>query len=150
MLPVGALRTAPSKASSISAQWDIAMQAKASWLLCGFLTLAFIAEPAVAKEKLTVALNIDPSHQAMTYALRMGKIKSDVVDLDLHFLDVNAMTQAASTRRFDILQFSALAVPRAIMEGLDMKILGISSTAPPGSGRDIWVKKDSPLTKPED
>jgi NitT/TauT family transport system substrate-binding protein len=109
-----------------------------------------LADPAAAKEKLSVALNIDPSHQAMTYALRMGKINSEAVDLDLHFLDVNAMTQAASTKRFDILQFSALAVPRAILEGLDMKILGISSTAPPGSGRDIWVKKDSPLTKPDD
>jgi NitT/TauT family transport system substrate-binding protein len=126
------------------------MKTKTCCLLSGALALAVFASPAAAKEKLSVALNVDPSHQAMTYALRMGKIKSDIVDLDLHFIDVNTMTQAASTKRFDILQFSALAVPRAITQGLGMKILGISSNGPPGSGRDIWVKKDSPLKKPED
>lgn len=121
-------------------------------MLCLLLVIGaapFSGTPASAKEKLSVGLNIDPSHAAMTYALRTGKVKSDVVDLDLHLLSVNALTQGASTKRFDILQSSALSVPRAIKQGLDLKILGISSTGP-GHGRDIWVKKDSPLQKPED
>jgi len=115
-----------------------------------FLLLALAAESGVAKEKLSIGLNVDPSHAAMTYAIRTGKVSSDLVELDMHFIDVNTMTQAASSRRFDILQLSALAVPRAIVQGLGMRILGISSNGPPGSGRDIWVKKDSPLQKPED
>jgi NitT/TauT family transport system substrate-binding protein len=126
------------------------MKLEIAALLSGLLATALAASPATAKEKLTIALNVDPSHAAMTYALRNGKVSSDLVDLDIHLLDVNAMTQAASTKRFDILQFSALAVPRAIMQGLAMKILGISSNGPPGSGRDIWVRKDSPLQKPDD
>jgi len=126
------------------------MKAKACRLLSGVLLSTLLAAPAFAKEKLSIALNVDPSHAAMTYAIRNGKVSSELVELDMHFIDVNAMTQAAGTRRFDILQLSALAVPRAITQGLGMKILGISSNGPPGSGRDIWVKKDSPLQKPED
>jgi NitT/TauT family transport system substrate-binding protein len=126
------------------------MNLKTCCLLSGAMALALVAEPVTAKEKLSIALNVDPSHAAMTYAIRKGKVSSDLVELDIHLLDVNALTQAASTKRFDILQFSALAVPRAITQGLSMKILGISSNGPPGSGRDIWVKKDSPLKKPED
>jgi NitT/TauT family transport system substrate-binding protein len=103
-----------------------------------------------AKEKVSVALNIDPSHYAMTYALRTGKVASSAVDVDLHFLDINALTQAVSTKRFDILELSALEVPRAIAQGLAMKILGNTASVPGGPGRDIWVKKDSPLTKPAD
>jgi NitT/TauT family transport system substrate-binding protein len=136
--------------SVLGAPKDIAMKPKILCLLSGLLALTLVTDPATAKEKLSIALNVDPSHAAMTYALRNGKVKSDVVDVDLHFLDVNALTQAASSKRFDILQFSALAVPRAITQGLSMKVLGISSNGPPGSGRDIWVKKDSPLQKPAD
>jgi NitT/TauT family transport system substrate-binding protein len=136
--------------SVLGAPKDIAMKPKILCLLSGHLALTLVTDPATAKEKLSIALNVDPSHAAMTYALRNGKVKSDVVDVDLHFLDVKALTQAASSKRFDILQFSALAVPRAITQGLSMKVLGVSSNGPPGSGRDIWVKKDSPLQKPAD
>src|SRR5436190_1166048 len=103
------------------------------------LPLLLIASEASAKEKLSVALNVDPSHFAMTYALRTGKVTSDIVDIDLHFLDINALTQAVSTKRFDILQLSALAVPRAVRQGLAMKILGNTASVPGGPGRDIWV-----------
>jgi ABC-type nitrate/sulfonate/bicarbonate transport system substrate-binding protein len=119
-------------------------------LAIGVLLAALYASQGHAKEKLSIALNVDPSHAAMTYAIRTGKVSSDLVDLDIHLLDVNALSQATSSRRFDILQLSALVVPRAITQGLGVKILGISSNGPPGSGRDIWVKKDSPLQKPED
>ena len=114
------------------------------------LPLLLIASEASAKEKLSVALNVDPSHFAMTYALRTGKVTSDIVDIDLHFLDINALTQAVSTKRFDILQLSALAVPRAVKQGLAMKILGNTASVPGGPGRDIWVNKDSPIKQAED
>src|ERR1041385_1089017 len=126
------------------------MKANTCRLTIGFLLATLCVGQGHAKEKLSIALNIDPSHAAMTYAIRNGKVSSDLVDLDIHLLDVNALGQATSSRRFDILQLSALAVPRAITQGLGVKILGISSNGPPGSGRDIWVKKDSPLRKPED
>ena len=100
------------------------MGRRRSYLLFVLLPLYLTASEASAKEKLSVALNVDPSHLAMTYALRTGKVTSDVVDIDLHFLDINALTQAVSTKRFDILQLSALAVPRAVKQGLAMKILG--------------------------
>jgi NitT/TauT family transport system substrate-binding protein len=125
------------------------MTIRADYLLLASLTLVFPAQVA-AKEKLTVAVNIDPSHFAMTYAVRNGLVKSDTVEVDLHFLDINALTQALSTKRFDILQLSALAVPRAIAQGLPLKIVGNTARVPGGPGRDIWVKKDSPLKKPED
>jgi NitT/TauT family transport system substrate-binding protein len=126
------------------------MKLRMIFLLSGILLAIAAGSESRAKEKVSVALNVDPSHFAMTYALRTGKVTSDVVDIDLHFLDINALTQAASTKRFDILQLSALAVPRAITQGLAMKILGNTASVPGGPGRDIWVKKDSPLQKPED
>src|ERR1700751_857005 len=103
--------------------------------LLGTIAFALVDGAALAKEKLSIALNVDPSHAAVTWAIRNGRVESELVQLDMHFIDVNAMTQAASARRFDVLQLSALAVPRAITQGLGMKILGISSNGPPGSGR---------------
>jgi NitT/TauT family transport system substrate-binding protein len=103
-----------------------------------------------AKERISVGLNVDPAFMAMTYAIRHGKVKSDLVDLDVHLMDVNATTQAASTKRFDILQVTALAMPKAVEQGVPMQVIGISVTQPPFHGRDIWVKKDSPLRKPDD
>jgi ABC-type nitrate/sulfonate/bicarbonate transport system substrate-binding protein len=126
------------------------MKPRAIRLLAALLMIGAAAPRANAKERLSVALNVDPSHLAMTYAMRTGKVTSDVVDIDLHFLDINALTQAVSTKRFDILQLSALAVPRAITQGLAMKILGNTASVPGGPGRDIWVRTDSPLQKPED
>jgi hypothetical protein len=77
--------------SVLGAPKDIAMKPKILCLLSGLLALTLVTDPATAKEKLSIALNVDPSHAAMTYALRNGKVKSDVVDVDLHFLDVNAL-----------------------------------------------------------
>lgn len=121
----------------------------------GFLALALVpfvfhSDVGAAKEKISVALNIDPSHSAMTYALRTGKVKSDLVDLDLHLIDINTLLQATSSKRFDIIQTGALSVPRAITQGLGMKILGNTASVPNGHGHDIWVKSDSPLKTPQD
>jgi NitT/TauT family transport system substrate-binding protein len=123
---------------------------RAACLLVALLSLLATATEAVTKEKLSVAINIDPSHYAMTYAMRTGKVTSDLVDIDLHFLDINALTQAVSTKRFDVLQLSALAVPRALAQGLAMKILGNTASVPGGPGRDIWVKNDSPIKQVKD
>ena len=123
---------------------------KGIWSLFCLLACAIVSNVAVAKEKLSLALNIDPAFTAMMYGITKGKVSSDLVDLDIHLLDVNALAQAASSKRFDILQVTAQAVPRAVQQGLPMKVIGISVANPDGPGRDIWVKKDSPLRKPED
>jgi NitT/TauT family transport system substrate-binding protein len=114
------------------------------------LMLSVVCGAADAKERISVALNVDPAFMAMTYAITHGKVSSELVDIDLHLIDINSLTQAASTKRFDILQLTALTMPKAIAEGVPMKTIGISVTDPPFHGRDIWVKKDSPLRKPED
>lgn len=119
-------------------------------LLSALLVFATISGAAAAKKTISVALNVDPAFMAMTYAICTGKVSSDLVNVEIHMLDINALTQAVSTKRFDILQVTAQAVPRAVVQGLPMKIIGVSVTDPRGPGRDIWVKKDSPLRKPED
>lgn len=123
---------------------------KLKYLFSALLLFAFVSYPAAAKERVSVALYFDPAFVAMTYAIRNGKVSSDLVDIDIHMLDINALAQAVSGKRFDILQVTALAVPRAIIQGLPLKVIGISVTNPPGPGRDIWVKKDSPLREPKD
>jgi NitT/TauT family transport system substrate-binding protein len=127
-----------------------AMVLKGIWSLSCLVICAIGSNVAVAKERLSIALNVDPAFTAMMYGITKGKVSSDLVDLDIHLLDVNALAQAASSNRFDILQVTAQAVPRAATQGLPMKVIGISVANPDGPGRDIWVKKDSPLRKPED
>jgi NitT/TauT family transport system substrate-binding protein len=128
----------------------VAMNFRSGLLAFTLLALAAQTGAASAKEKISVGINVDPSHVAMVHAIRTGKVKSDVVDLELNLLDINALTQAAGTKRFDIMQSAVLAVPRAISQGMGLKILGNTASVPGGPGRDIWVKKDSPLKSPQD
>lgn len=110
-----------------------------------------LAGGAAAKEKITFAYLLDPSHDAVVYALKNGKVKSDLIDVEVRSLAIPALIQATSARQYDVVQTAVISIPRAEKQGLKLAIL---STAlryhQSGEGADIWVKTDSPIKSVED
>ena len=122
---------------------------KLHWIALALLiTLAPAAE---AKDVLRFGYLADPSHEAVLWALRHGKVTSDTVDIQATAMDIPAMLQATPARTFDVIETAALALPRARERGLDLRIVGIALRGgASGEGGAIWVKQDSPIHTDEE
>lgn len=102
--------------------------------------------PAAAKDTVTFGYLADPSHEAVLWALRNGKVKSDKIDVQATGLQISALIQATSARTYDVIETAAMAIPRAREHGLDLLIMGPGLRYhASGEGAGIWVKKDSPI-----
>ena len=105
-----------------------------------------ITTPVGAKEVVTFGYLADPSHEAILWPLRNGKVKSDLIDVQPTGLQISALIQATSARTYDVIETAAMAIPRAREHGLDLLIMGTGLRYhPSGEGAGIWVKKDSPI-----
>jgi len=101
---------------------------------------------AHAKETVTFGYLADPSHEAVLWPLRHGKIKSDTIEVQATGLQISALIQATSARTYDVIETAAMAIPRAREHGLDLQIMGAGLRYhAAGEGAGIWVKKDSPI-----
>ncbi len=108
--------------------------------------LTLLAASAGAKEALRFGYLVDPSHEAVLWALRHGKVSSDTVDIEATAMDIPSLLQATAARSFDVIETAALALPRARERGLDLRIVGVAlRSGKSGEGGAIWVKKDSPI-----
>jgi NitT/TauT family transport system substrate-binding protein len=121
-------------------------------LRSGLLAACLLAgSGAAAKDKITFAYLLDPSHDAVVHALKTGKVKSDLIDVEVRALAIPALIQATSARQYDVVQTAVISIPRAEKQGLKLAIL---STAlryhVSGEGADIWVRVDSPIKSVED
>jgi len=104
------------------------------------------AQPAAAKETVTFGYLADPSHEAVLWPLRHGKVKSDLIDVTATPLQIPALIQATAARTYDVIETAAMAIPPARARGLDLKIMGAGLRYhASGEGAGIWVKKDSPI-----
>ncbi len=116
------------------------------WMIGGFVAATLLANPAQAQTPVTFGYLADPSHEAVLWAVRNGKVKSDQVKIEATPLDISALIQATAARTYDVVQTAAVAVPRARERGLDLRIVGTGLRYhTSGEGAGIWVKKDSPL-----
>jgi NitT/TauT family transport system substrate-binding protein len=116
--------------------------------LSGFLVPAMQAD---AKETMKLAFLAEVSSHSLLYAIEAGKIKSDKVDIKVELLGVNAIDAAASSGQYDAVQVSSLTVPRAALQGLSLKVIGITFRYPQESDvLSIWVPKDSPIKTIDD
>ncbi|MFL6795949.1 MAG: ABC transporter substrate-binding protein [Xanthobacteraceae bacterium] len=117
------------------------------------LTVAALLASPLAQAQTTVSFGYlaDPSHEAVLWAVRNGKVTSGKVRIDATPLDISALIQATATRSYDVIQTAAVAVPRARERGLDLRIIG-SGLRHHGSGEGagIWVKRESPLQSASD
>jgi NitT/TauT family transport system substrate-binding protein len=104
---------------------------------------------ASAKPMMTYATLLDPSQDAVMYGIKAGKVKSDILDIEVHPLGLPAIIQATATKQYDVLQGASISIPRALDQGLKLTILSTAlrfRTA----GQAIWVKADSPYKSVRD
>ena len=104
-----------------------------------------------AKETITVAHLLDPSHDAAFWAINNGKVTSPDIEVKTKALAIPALIQGTSSKQYDVIQTAVMAIPRAKAKGLELKVLatGLRSHNKQHSG-DIWVKADSPIKSAAD
>lgn len=110
------------------------------------LCATVLVPAARAKEQVTFGYLADPSHEAVMWALRNGKVTSDTIEVVATPLQIPALIQATSARTYDVIQTAAMAIPPARARGLDLQIMGAGLRYhTSGEGAGIWVKNDSPI-----
>ena len=93
-----------------------------------------------ARTKVTYAYLLDPAFDAVVWAIQNGKIKSDLIDLEVSGLLIPQLLQATSTKQFDVVMTAVIGVPAAAARGLDLRILSAALHASPvGEGGGVWV-----------
>jgi NitT/TauT family transport system substrate-binding protein len=104
-----------------------------------------------AKELIKFATQQDPVFIAAVYPITSGKVKSDLVDVDISFLNIAGLNQAPATRQYDVVHTTSLAIPRSVEQGMGMSVVAISLRYPKsGDGANIWVTENSPYKTLED
>lgn len=113
--------------------------------------VALVITPAFAQQTIKFGYLADPSHEAVLWALRNGKVTSDNIKIEATPLGIPALIQATAARTYDVVQTAAMAIPRARERGLDLRIIGTGLRYhASGEGAGIWVKKDSPIKSAAD
>ncbi len=101
--------------------------------------------PAGAKETITFAYLLDPSYDAIVWPLKTGKVKSDLIDVEMKSLDIPALLQITGSKSFDVVMSAAIGVPIAKSRGLDLVIMAAAlRNIDHGKSSGIFVKTDSP------
>lgn len=98
-----------------------------------------------AKDKITFATYLEPAHMSAFWPLIAGKVKSDLVDVEVKNLPIAVAGQAMATRQYDIFEIGALSIEEAAERGLDLKLVGTGlryKGNPAGFG--VWVAANSP------
>lgn len=122
--------------------------------------LAAAAVPAVlaasplraqTRQKVSYAYLLDPAYDAVLWAIRNGRVKSDAIELEATGMLIPQLLQATATKQYDVVMTAVIGVPAAAARGLDLRILSAALHASPaGEGGGVWVKKDSPLRSAAD
>ncbi|HEX5998226.1 MAG TPA: MqnA/MqnD/SBP family protein [Hyphomicrobiaceae bacterium] len=119
--------------------------------------LKLIAAPAIlsfanlarAKEKISYLYLLDPCYDAALWAIRNGKVTSDLIDVEATGANIPTLFQATATKQYDVVMSSGISVPAAAKRGLQLRIMSAGLyMAEAGEGGGVWVKKGSPLTEP--
>lgn len=114
--------------------------------------LMTVARPtrAQTKEKITYAYLLDPAYDAVTWAMRNGKVGSNRVTVEAHALAIPQLIQATSAKQYDVIMTAVIGIPPAVAHGLQVRILSAAlQQSPAGEGAGIWVKSDSPIKTPQ-
>jgi NitT/TauT family transport system substrate-binding protein len=115
-------------------------------LAIGVVALLAVGAPARAQTTVKFGYLADPSHEAVMWALKHGKVTSDKIKVEATPLNISALIQATAARTYDVIQTAAMAIPRARERGLDLRIIAAGLRYhSSGEGAAIWVKKGSPI-----
>ncbi len=101
---------------------------------------------AQGKQKITYAYLLDPVYDSVTWAIKNGRIKSDLIEVEAVGANIPTLLQATSTKQFDVVMTAVIGVPAAAARGLELRILSAALySSPAGEGGGVWVKKGSPV-----
>ena len=104
---------------------------------------------AQAKDNVTYLYLLDPAFDAALWAIRNGKVRSDLIDIEATGANIPTLFQATATKQYDVVMASGLSIPPALGRGLELRILSAGLyAAEAGEGGGIWVKKGSPISEP--
>lgn len=80
---------------------------------------------AMKADRTTVSLALldDPSRRAALYAIQQGIVTSDSVDVDLTYLPLSTLIEAAPARQHDVIEATPLVVPLGAARDLDFVVL---------------------------
>jgi NitT/TauT family transport system substrate-binding protein len=113
----------------------------------------FAATPirAQGKQKVSYAYLMDPAYDAVVWAIRNGRIRSDLVEVEATGLLIPQLQQVTSTKQYDVVMAAVIGVPAAAARGLDLRILSAALYySPAGEGGGVWVRKGSPIRSAAD
>jgi len=106
---------------------------------------------ASAAESIKMGSIADPGYDSAQWALVNGKVKDPAVEVTIDSMTIPAMMQAAMTQQYNILPNGILSVPQMVEQGIPVRVVGtILRYHPAGHSADLWVKGDSPISKPAD
>ena len=117
-------------------------------LMAAALLISFASR---AVEMISFAYVGDPAHEAVVYAIKTGRVRSDLVKVDLKALAVPALLKATGGKQFDVVETSFLSIPDVAAQGVPLTIIGIGQKLVPNSeGMVLWTTADSPIKRIED
>ena len=120
-------------------------------IFIAFSFFIILSPSLMAKELIKFGYLADPSHEAVMWALKNGKVTSDIIEVKADALQIPALIQATVSKTYDVIQTAGMAIPRARSKGLDLRIVGTALRYHKGGeGSDIWVKSDSVLQSAAD
>ena len=104
---------------------------------------------AQAKEKVSYLYLLDPAYDAALWAIRNGKVTSDIIDFQATGANIPTLFQATATKQYDVVMSSGIGIPVAVARGLELRIMSVGlRTQEAGEGSGVWVRKDSPIKDP--
>jgi NitT/TauT family transport system substrate-binding protein len=104
------------------------------------------ASLAQGKQKVTYLYLLDPVYDAALWALRNGKVTSNLIEVEATGANIPTLLQATATKQYDVVMTAVIGLPAAAARGLELRILSAALyAAEAGEGGGVWVKKDSPL-----
>jgi len=110
-----------------------------------------VAHPlrAQARQKIRYAYLLDPAYDAVTWAIKQGKVRSDRIEVEATGMLIPQLLQATSTKQFDVVMTAVIGLPAAAARGLELRILSAAlQGSRNGEGGGVWVRKDSPIKDP--
>jgi NitT/TauT family transport system substrate-binding protein len=106
---------------------------------------------AQGRQKVSYAYLLDPAYDSVLWAIRNGKVKSDLVDVEATGLLIPQLIQATATKQHDVVMTAVIGVPAALSRGLELRILSSAlHYQAAGEGGGVWVKKGGPVRGPAD
>jgi NitT/TauT family transport system substrate-binding protein len=104
-----------------------------------------------ARERITYAYLLDPAYDAVTWAMRNGKVSSDLVTVEARGLAIPQLIQATAAKQYDVIMTAVIGIPPAVQRGLEVRVMSNAlQAAAAGEGGGVWVKRDSPIQRPQE